>query len=103
MALRIYQVRREEHVFRSITSLYVNQWLTKGISIGLYFIYCPKTDLIGAMKKHQANNNAVLIKFFSPERLKKELLDLAAERNIALSALLRIIASDYIRRSKQQW
>ena len=55
------------------------------------------------MKKHQTNNNTVLIKFFSPEKLKKELLELASERNIALSALLRIIASDYIRRSKQQW
>jgi len=55
------------------------------------------------MKKHKPNNNTVLIKFFSPEKLKKELSELAAERNIALSALLRIIATDYIRRFKQQW
>ena len=101
--LRICQMKRGGHLSSSFPYLYVNQGLTKGLSICLYFSFCPKTDLIRDMKKQQANNNAVLIKFFSPEKLKKELSDLASERNIALSALLRIIASNYIRRSKQQW
>jgi uncharacterized protein YqfB (UPF0267 family) len=44
------------------------------------------------------HQNEVLIKFLSPVRLKKALQNLANERNITLSALLRLISSEYVRR-----
>ncbi len=44
-------------------------------------------------------NNETLVKFLAPRKLKRALEELALERNIALSALLRLIASEYIRRS----
>lgn len=43
--------------------------------------------------------NEVRIKFVAPEALKQALQTLANERNITLSALLRLIASDYVRRN----
>ena len=43
--------------------------------------------------------NEVLIKFVAPEELKRALRELANERNIALSALLRLIASEYVKRN----
>ncbi len=45
--------------------------------------------------------NEALIKFVAPIDLKESLLELAKERNIALSSLLRLIASDYVKRNKQ--
>ncbi len=45
------------------------------------------------------NHNEVLIKFLAPHRLKHALEQLAAERNIALSALLRLAMSEYVRRT----
>ena len=48
--------------------------------------------------KHQ---NDMLIKFLSPIKLKRALEELAAERNITLSALLRLISSEYVKRSTQ--
>jgi hypothetical protein len=45
--------------------------------------------------------NEALIKFVAPNDLKQSLLELAKERNIALSSLLRLIASDYVKRNKQ--
>jgi hypothetical protein len=45
--------------------------------------------------------NEALIKFVAPVELKDSLLQLAKERNIALSSLLRLIASDYVKRNKQ--
>lgn len=50
---------------------------------------------------NQKNTNEVLIKFLAPERLKHALEELAKERNIALSALLRLVTSEYVRRTKQ--
>ncbi len=44
--------------------------------------------------------NEALIKFVAPIDLKESLLELAKERNIALSSLLRLIASDYVKRNK---
>lgn len=41
-----------------------------------------------------------IVKFLVPRELKQALLQLAKERNIALSALMRLIASDYIKRNK---
>lgn len=46
------------------------------------------------------NQNEVLIKFLTPQKLKHALLELANERNITLSALLRLIASEYVKRLK---
>jgi len=43
------------------------------------------------------NHNEVLIKFLAPLRLKQALLKLASERNIQLSAMLRLITSEYIK------
>ena len=53
---------------------------------------------------HMTNNrkaiNEVRIKFVAPEELKGDLQALANERNITLSALLRLISSDYVRRNR---
>lgn len=38
-----------------------------------------------------------LIKFYAPLHLKRQLQELAASRNIALSALLRLLVSEYIK------
>jgi hypothetical protein len=38
-----------------------------------------------------------LIKFNAPEALKEELIRLASVRNISLSALIRLIVSEYIK------
>ena len=46
-------------------------------------------------------NNATLIKFVAPHSLKETLSELAFERSISLSALLRIIASEYIKRDQK--
>jgi hypothetical protein len=46
------------------------------------------------------NKNAALIKFVAPIELKTSLLQLAKERNIALSSLLRLIASEYVKRNR---
>lgn len=44
--------------------------------------------------------NKDLIKFLVPKPLKKTLLIIALERNISLSALLRIISSEYIKHNQ---
>ena len=44
--------------------------------------------------------NEVLIKFVAPEDLKRHLQELANERNITLSSLLRLITSDYVKRNR---
>jgi len=46
------------------------------------------------------NQNEVLIKFLTPSRLKKALENLADQRNISLSSLLRLITSDYVKRNQ---
>jgi len=45
------------------------------------------------------NINEVLIKFVAPGALKRALQNLANERNIALSALLRLVTSEYVKRN----
>ncbi len=45
--------------------------------------------------------NEVLIKFVAPANLKNSLQELANERHIALSSLLRLIASEYVKRNKE--
>jgi len=50
---------------------------------------------------NNSNKNEALIKFVTPTDLKQDLQKLANERNIALSSLLRLIASDYVKRNKQ--
>jgi hypothetical protein len=47
------------------------------------------------MTKHIVSER--LIKFVAPASLKDELLQLAAARNISLSALVRLILSEYIK------
>jgi hypothetical protein len=57
-----------------------------------------------SLAPHMTNNrkpiNEVRIKFVAPEILKGDLQALANERNITLSALLRLITSDYVRRNR---
>ena len=49
---------------------------------------------------NNGNRNEALIKFVAPHDLKQDLQKLAIERNIALSSLLRLIASEYVRRNR---
>jgi hypothetical protein len=49
---------------------------------------------------NNGNRNEALIKFVAPLDLKQDLLQLAKERNIALSSLLRLIASEYVKRNR---
>jgi hypothetical protein len=46
------------------------------------------------------NKNEGIIKFRVPDDLKLGLQLLAKERNIALSSLLRLIASEYVKRNR---
>jgi len=50
--------------------------------------------------KKKENQNEVLIKFLVPKRLKQALQERAVERNITVSALLRLIASEYVKRTQ---
>jgi hypothetical protein len=45
--------------------------------------------------------NETLIKFFAPKNLKINLQELANDRNITLSSLLRLISSEYVKRNRQ--
>ena len=49
---------------------------------------------------NNSNRNEALIKFVAPVELKEALRQLAKERNIALSSLLRLIASEYVKRNR---
>ena len=49
---------------------------------------------------HRKNINEVRIKFVAPDDLKRELQTLANERNITLSALLRLVTSEYVKRNR---
>jgi hypothetical protein len=49
---------------------------------------------------NKSNRNEALIKFVAPMELKTSLLQLAKERNIALSSLLRLIASESVKRNR---
>ena len=44
--------------------------------------------------------NEELVKFVVPKTLKNDLQELASERNISVSSLLRLITTDYIKRNK---
>ena len=48
----------------------------------------------------QNHKKKVRIKFVAPGTLKRALQELADERNITLSALLRLIASEYVKRNR---
>jgi hypothetical protein len=50
--------------------------------------------------KHNQQNSKVFIKFGVPTSLKNTLQKLANERNIGLSALLRLISTEYLRRNQ---
>jgi len=47
-------------------------------------------------------SNKDLIKFLVPKPLKNSLLIIALERNISISALLRIISSEYAKRNQDK-
>lgn len=49
---------------------------------------------------NNGNRNEALIKFVAPVDLKQALQQLANERNIALSSLLRLISSEYVKRNR---
>jgi hypothetical protein len=49
---------------------------------------------------NRSSKNEALIKFVAPIELKQDLQQLAKERNIALSSLLRLIASEYVKRNR---
>jgi hypothetical protein len=53
-----------------------------------------------SQKNNQKHINEVLIKFVAPGNLKRALQDLAGERNITLSALLRLVTSEYVKRTR---
>ena len=48
-------------------------------------------------------SNKDLIKFLVPKPLKDSLLIIALERNISLSALMRLITSEYSKRYLEKW
>ena len=50
--------------------------------------------------KHK-NIDKALIKFRAPQELKRAVQELANERNIALSALLRLITTEYVKRHQE--
>lgn len=49
---------------------------------------------------NKLKNYNELIKFIAPDKLKRRLQELADERNITLSTLLRLISLQYVKRSK---
>ena len=49
---------------------------------------------------NRKNINEVRIKFVAPAQLKEALQALANERNITLSALLRLVTSEYVKRNQ---
>lgn len=63
-----------------------------------YYCQCS-TKHVHVMTSND-KKNGVLIKFSSPLDLKQNLQTLADERNITLSSLLRLIASEYVKRNR---
>ena len=53
-----------------------------------------------SIQENRRQINEVLIKFVSPAKLKNALRELAVERNITLSALLRLVTSEYVKRNR---
>ncbi len=51
-------------------------------------------------KRNRMSISEELIKFFAPSKLKCALRELADERNITLSALLRLVTSEYVKRNR---
>lgn len=51
------------------------------------------------MTNNQNHKTQVLIKFVAPGELKRDLQELANDRNIALSALLRLVTTEYVKRN----
>lgn len=66
----------------------------------LYWFYCPEYVPYMAQNENLENQNEVLIKFLVPKRLKLALKERADERNITISALLRLISSEYVKRTQ---
>ena len=52
------------------------------------------------LKPNSQSNGHILVKFMVPRELKDAIQEMADERHIALSALLRLITVEYIKRHK---
>jgi hypothetical protein len=52
------------------------------------------------IKNNSKKINGALIKFVAPVKLKRTLQELASERNITISALLRLITTEYAKRNQ---
>jgi hypothetical protein len=78
----------------------LNMGIDKTLLRMLIIRYWPGYGLFMYQEGNPKNQNEVLIKFLAPQKLKLALLDLAKERNIALSALLRLICSEYDKRNE---
>ena len=79
---------------------------TLGVDISyldmLISTYYPKHVLFMSQSNNPRNRNEMLIKFVAPDKLKRGLQELAAERNITLSAMLRLISSEYVKRTQEK-
>lgn len=57
------------------------------------------------MNQQQTQNKKrkpmILVKFVAPPALKRDLENLAHDRNISLSSLLRLITTEYTKRNKE--
>ena len=58
------------------------------------------TKLVKKERKNNTNSLEEFVKFHVPLVLKEQLQTLAQERNISLSALMRLIATDYLKRNQ---
>ncbi len=65
----------------------------------LILICCPRLVPSMSNRSNIGRINDELVKFVAPRTLKLALQNLANERNITLSALLRLIASEYVKRN----
>jgi hypothetical protein len=64
-------------------------------------VCCILSTYLGPKMSHKSKSiSEVTVKFYAPKELKEALQKLADERNITLSALLRLIASEYVKRYK---
>jgi hypothetical protein len=74
-----------------------------GVDKHMYYMlnchYCPEHVPFMAQGNNHKNQNEELIKFLVPSKLKRAILELATERNITISSLLRLITSEYVKRT----
>jgi hypothetical protein len=76
-------------------------WLTTIHPLCLYWLSCPGSDPTMTTNDNHKTIGEALIKFHAPEELKLALQALASERNITLSALLRLVMTEYVKRNQR--